>query len=328
MPACTTANECFTKLNQYGESTPLPAAATEFGEFSIDTQSVHTFAPGAKIKLFEANSGNSSDLYSTINMIVSNHMANIISNSWSSTGEFPDSPLEIILQQAAAEGISVNFSSGDSADNAATLGKPAVNYPGSSSWVTAVGGTSLLLTSDLRYKSETGWAWPFQVPNPNPLLPALSVGSTGGLSQYYTAGLWQSDAIGSISAGGYGLVGTHRAVPDISMLGDPQTGMAYISNGAWGNIGGTSVACPEFSGLIALVNQSRVTNSKTSVGLVAPLLYTMKYNPHQSIAPITSVIPPHATSVSVLTGGPHWNDITGLGSPYAPLFIQALANEQ
>ena len=337
LPQCTIANGCFTTLNQYGQTSPLPQNAPAGDpsptEISLDTQSVHSLAPGAKIILVMANTNTVPDQIIMINTIVSNNLAKIIANSWVNIPEEPDSPFEIVLKQGAAQGVSINFASGDYADNKAfTNSVPSVDYPASSSWVTAVGGSSLLMTSDGRYKNETGWAWPFLIMTsgePNTNQTSYAWGSTGGLSQYYTAQSWQADAIGNVYAGGYGLVGTHRAIPDISMLGDSATGVIIYDNANmnWlSSVGGTSLACPQFSAIIALANQARSQKNLPPIGLVTSLLYNMKYSTHQGNAPITNIVGPHATATSVLTGPAGWNDITGLGSPYAPLFIQALVN--
>ncbi len=324
LPSCTSDSGCFTKLNQTGGVLPPACTAASAGwdqEISLDVQSVHSLAPGAKIVLFEAESDDVTALYTTLNTAISLDYK-IISNSWG----YPEAdgsadPFdENILQQAAATGISVSASSGDYADYVDLVGAPSLAYPASSPWVTAVGGTSLFLTADGSYLNEVGWAWPF-------LSNGLIWGSTGGLSQFFTAQTGQSNAIGQLSAGGYGQISNKRAVPDISMVGDPNTGMAIYASTqspAWFGEGGTSLACPLFAAVTALVNQSRGSHGLTSIGLVAPRLYLLPYSIHQGMAPITNIVGPLTTTNSVLTGPAGWNDITGLGSPYAPLLLQAL----
>jgi subtilase family serine protease len=327
LSACTTANGCFSKLNQNGLASPLPPLSPADDdwttEISLDTQSAHSLAPGAKIVLYETNSNNNQDLYAALTTIVSNNSANVISNSWGAP-EFLNSEataLEATLEEAQAKGISVNFSTGDNADMKQYPNFTAtIEYPAASPHATAVGATALLMTSDGRYKGETGWAWPW-----------ADKGSTGGLSQYYTAPSWQQQTIANATAGGYGVVGTKRAVPDISMIGDPNTGLIiYNSNHspAWFQEGGTSLSCPLFSALLALANQSLAQHNKSPVGLAAPYLYQMTYSVHQGKAPLTNVVAPQNTISSVLSAGPGWNDITGLGTPYAPLFIQWLINNK
>lgn len=324
LPSCTSASGCFTKLNQYGQLSPLPesfpASDDWSGEISLDVQSAHTIVPGAQIILIEANSNNNDDLYAAINTAVSNQLASVISNSYGGP-EAADSPLEYILMQAAAQGISVNFSSGDDGDNVGSqTTTPSVDYPSSSPWATAVGGSKVQLNPNGSYKSEAGWAWPWE-----------DVGSTGGLSQYYTAQSWQRQAISTVNATGYGLVGSRRAVPDISLDGDPFSGFPVYDTADgtnWRQIGGTSLACPLYSSLIVIANQARVANQMPTVGLTTPYLYKMSYSQHQGSAPITNIVAPKYTQSSVLGANPGWNDITGLGSPYGPLFIQYLVNNR
>lgn len=324
LPACTSASGCFTKLNQYGQLSPLPesfpAGDDWSAEISLDVQSTHTIIPSAQIILIEANSNNNDDLYAAINTIVNKQLANVISNSYGGA-EAADSPLEYILMQAAAQGISVNFSSGDNGDNVGTqTSTPSVDYPSSSSWATAVGGTKVQLNPNGSYKYETGWAWPWE-----------DVGSTGGLSQYYTAQSWQQQAISTVNATGYGLVGNRRAVPDISLDGDPFSGFPVYDTAdgtAWRQIGGTSLACPLYSSLIVIANQARAARQMPTVGLTTPYLYKMSYSQHQGLAPITNIVAPKYTQSSVLGANPGWNDITGLGSPYGPTFIQYLVNNR
>lgn len=334
LPACTSASGCFTKLNEYGQAAPLPAVSPANDdwspEVSIDTQSAHSMAPGAKIILLEANSPNNNDLYAAIETVVNNNLANVISNSWSGQEE-PNDPSTLLFMQAAAQGISVNFSTGDSADNMGTgtanqQVKPTINYPGSSPYATGVGGTYLALNPNGSYRMETGWAWSWQ-----------DSGSTGGLSSYYTAPIWQQQAISNANAGGYGVVGTRRAQPDISLLGDPMSGFPIYDSSpsdpnsglvnGWGVYGGTSLACPMYTAIIAVANQARASAGKTTVGLTTQYLYNMPMSVHYGQAPITNIVAPAATPFSVLTANPSgWNDITGLGSVYAPLFVQYLLN--
>src|SRR6185437_3422900 len=331
LPLCTSVSGCFAKFNQYGEGSPLPEIPyhLDASEVRIDIQLAHSLAPGAKIYLFEADDNTVTDMGITFNTIISKNLAKVISASYVVGGntEFRDSPLESIFKQGAAQGVNINFASADYADNTHPYGEsgikpPSVMYPASSSWVTAVGGTYLTLTSYNGYKIETGWADPLNVQS----------GSTGGLSKYYTAQPWQSAAIGLMTAGGYdGLIGTRRAVPDVSMVGGSNMmiyNTYYFPTDPWEHDGGTSAACPLFSAIIALADQKRAEQSQPPIGLVTEQLYTMAYDVRQKMAPITNIVAPSATKTSVLTGGPHWNDITGLGSPYAPLFVKALINSK
>ena len=66
-------------------------------------------------------------------------------------------PREDTLVQAAIEGIGIYFSSGEDGDEAAHLGHTSTEWPASSPWVTAVGGTSLGIGAANNRAVETGW---------------------------------------------------------------------------------------------------------------------------------------------------------------------------
>src|SRR5439155_579168 len=86
LPPCTTANGCFRKINQNGQTSPLPASDTGWaGEISLDVDMVSAVCPQCHILLVEANSNND-DLYTAINQAVAQG-AKYVSNSWGG-GEF------------------------------------------------------------------------------------------------------------------------------------------------------------------------------------------------------------------------------------------------
>lgn len=314
LPPCTTANGCFTKVNQYNQTGPLPVADASWAtETDLDLQSIHSLAPNAKILLVEADSSSYTNMLTALHTVINGNLAGVISNSWGSRDVLTS--FEWWFQYAAAIGITTNFSSGDYGDNKKYYGLLTVDYPSASPFVTAIGGTRLVVTTDARYKNETAWA-----------APGSNLGSVGGLSYIYSSNEWQRAKLQDVNASGYGIVGSHRAVPDISMDGDPITGAVIYSGGRWASYGGTSLACPQFSALMALANQARAQRGKGRVGLVASLIYSMPYSRHQGAAPITNIVGPESTVSSVLSASPGWNDITGLGSPYAPLFIESLAS--
>src|SRR3981081_683743 len=83
-----------------------------------------------------------------------------------------------------------------------------------------------------------------------------------------------------------GVTGTMRNQPDVSLLGDPYTGMAALVNAQYGtqvaSVGGTSVAAPEMAAMWALVLQACSKSATCAqaqgaksyrLGNAAPLLY-------------------------------------------------------
>ena len=350
-------------------------------EVTLDIEAVHSMAPGAKIVLVAAPN-NYADLDEAVNWVVVHHLANIVTNSWGLSTDLASpgraSRDERIFMQAAVEGIGLNFSSGDNGDELANTGVKSVDYPASSPWVNAVGGTSLFLNSDNSYNFETGWGNDLvrkytcatkstdsstgllhcDTYNPAGLLDeGYTGGAGGGLSYNFTAQPWQSSAIGGDTAAGFGAVGTHRAVPDISMLADPYTGMnVYITDLSAGDTspeiepyGGTSLASPLFAGIMALVDQQRAANGLAPAGLASQYEYGLPGSALNDVSHPPSVgnpTPGDPNSIflyygsrysgsfftvtfnedSSLAAGSGWDDVTGVGSPNAPGFVAALGH--
>jgi subtilase family serine protease len=338
-------------------------------EVTLDVEAVHAMAPGAKIVLVAAPN-NYSDLDEAVNWVVVHHLANIVTNSWGLSTDLMSpgraSRDERIFMQAAAEGIGLNFSSGDNGDELANTGGKTVDYPASSPWVNAVGGTSLFLNSDNSYNSETGWGTNLQrlytcahytvnsttglreCANYNPAGAfnyGFDGGAGGGLSYNFAGQPWQSSKIGTATAAGFGTVGTHRAVPDISMLADPYTGMnVWITDLSAGDTapeaepyGGTSLASPLFAGIMALVDQQRATHGMGSAGLASQYLYNLPTNAVHDVSNTSSFsryygsrysgsfFQPAFNQDSSLAVGTGWDDVTGVGTPDAPAFVAALS---
>lgn len=350
--------------------TTCPNASSFSREVALDVESSHTLAPGDNTVLVLGDGDQRGTLTDVINTLIQNNYtiagfsnAYVISNSWSDPEYGIDTALESTLELAAAAGISVNFSSGDCGDNTystqikCTGSGLAVNYPSSSAYVTAVGATALFVDSQYRYAFETVWGGVKTINN----ISSYEGGTGGGISQYYGPVAWQN-SISNFTAGGYGVInnyGNRRALPDIAMLGDPQTGLLIIAEGAQVQDGGTSLACPLFSATLVLINQARsLLNKGTPIGQAAPYLYQMNQvllanRAINLIIPpaliISGATPPPATVIqgtpapasaftinnktfgwdSSLTVEPEeqfWNDAVGVGSPNIPNFVLTMAN--
>ncbi len=245
------------------------------GEITLDVEWVHAMAPKAKIDLV-IGPNNGADLDEAINYAVVHHLGNTISNSWAAVEGFGN-PAQFnrdnrILEQAAAEGIDVNFSSGDDGDYSTVLPFKTVSFPASSPFATAIGGTSLGLDSTNHIAFQTGWGTNLtrianraslgNPPDDPPLHLGFQFGAGGGSSLTFTKPDFQSN-----------LPGTMRLVPDISMLADPYTGVEIIETvggqPSVGVIGGTSLACPMFSAIMAIASEK----AGTGLGQAAPLVY-------------------------------------------------------
>jgi subtilase family serine protease len=238
LPACTSANGCFHKINQEGKAKPLPAKEGEWaGEISIDVQMAHAICQSCKVLLVEARGETFADLGAAVNAAVAAG-ATVISNSYGGPERSPSSS-KLAAEYFEHPGVVITASSGDCGYlNTACAGlRNAAEFPADSPHVVAVGGTSL---RD-RMKTWTSSAW--------------SEGGSG-CSVVFTAALWQSSAANFSATG----CGSGRSVADVSAIGDPNTGVdVYDStpegNGdptGWGVWGGTSVSSPIVAAEFAL----------------------------------------------------------------------------
>jgi subtilase family serine protease len=174
--------------------------------------------------------------------------------------------VENALEFAAAAGISVLAASGDkgSADCVDNQGNPvdqlATNYPASSQWVTAVGGTNFTLNAANQIDSQVVW---------NDTTDQVDAGG-GGFSAIFPRPPYQTGVVSRDS----------RALPDVSMLADIGPGYAIFCTArgvagcnGWTTVGGTSAATPLLAGGIALVDQDLRRNQRELLGFLDPLLY-------------------------------------------------------
>jgi subtilase family serine protease len=259
-------------------------------EIDIDVQWAHSIAPGAKIVVVVAPGADNESLQAGMSYIVSNHLADAVSDSWGGEADLFSGPLEEqsydqILELAAAKGISFQFSSGDSGDNG--LGTPigAISVPANSPHATAVGGTSILNNPNGSGYETLGWGSSFVLLNnqgvqdpPSPY-PAYFGGSGGGESAYFPKPSWQAS-----------LPGTGRQTPDVSALADPYTGVPIVvtSQGVQGvevGWGGTSLASPIFTALWTIANQ----HAGHSLGLAAPYIAGLKPGDLVDVLPLSSI---------------------------------------
>jgi hypothetical protein len=213
LPACTTANGCFRKVNQTGSTTNLPAQNVGWSqEQALDLDMASAICPGCKLLLVEANSASFADLAACVNT-AANLGAHVINGSYggSESGGGSTEP------SYNHPGVAITISSGD-----AGFG---VEFPASSNHVTAVGGTSLRTSTSTRGWTETAWS-----------------GAGSGCSTRFAKPSWQHDTGCS-----------RRTVADVSAVADPNTGVAVFAPlselaSDWLVFGGTSAAAPIVAG--------------------------------------------------------------------------------
>jgi subtilase family serine protease len=248
-------------------------------ETTLDVEWAHAIAPDATIMLVQAASANNGDLLAAVDYATS-HGAHVVSMSWGSN-ENPNQTSDDVHFQVP--GVTFFAASGDSGSG--TI------WPSTSPNVVAVGGTHLAVDASGNVLSETGWT-----------------GSGGGLSSVYAAPSYQS-----------GLGFSKRAVPDVSYVADPATGVSVYdsvrSQGqqGWLVVGGTSAGSPQWAALTACVNGQRTS----PLGSTLNDLYA---NPG-TFRDITS------GSNGAFSCAPGFDLVTGLGSPrfdqLAPALIAA-----
>lgn len=272
-----------------------------YGEQTLDVESVHGLAPGARVRYVAAASCNDPDLADALARIVNNRLASIISDSWggteASSAGFVD-VYHLILQTAAAEGIGVLFSSGDNGyespgEDPGGSTRIQVDYPTSDPWATSVGGTSLAIGARGNYLFETSWgtilnplaksgkSWQYPLPGPYPA--GFDGGSGGGTSTLFGQPGYQQgvvpDRLSHKLPGGRWSASPMRVVPDVSAYADPATGFligqtVLQPNGksyrfSLSRIGGTSVSCPTFAGIEADAQQA----AGGPLGFANPAIY-------------------------------------------------------
>jgi len=142
LPACTTANGCFQKVNQSGGSSLPKTDAGWATEISLDLDMVSAACPDCKILLVEASSASFANLGAAVNYAAGRGVA-AISNSYGGSDSSQSSAYD-------HPGIAITASTGD--------GGYGVESPASYGTVVAVGGTSLHKASTARGWSESAWS--------------------------------------------------------------------------------------------------------------------------------------------------------------------------
>ncbi|HUA11989.1 MAG TPA: S53 family peptidase [Solirubrobacteraceae bacterium] len=280
-------------------------------EQTLDVETVHAIAPGAKI-LYVGAKNCVTGLYKALHEIVDNHEASIISNSWAGIelleSERETRAGESILLMADGTGIATEFAAGDEGDDFSVAGFNSPDSPGSSPYTTGVGGTVVKIGPDNENAGEVGWS------------TSASVLCTTNLAELHypkckssKVGTWLKSSYAYGGGGGtsyrnpepsyqfevvpFGLAARNAAVthtfnrvePDISMMADPATGlrvgetMAFPESGVHYTeyaLGGTSLATPMLSGLLADTNQA----VGAELGFINPLLYALDESSYATTA--------------------------------------------
>jgi subtilase family serine protease len=270
LPACTTANGCFRKADQNG-GTHYPRKNGGWAqEISLDLDMASAICPNCHILLVEASSNSFANLGAAENRAAAMG-ATVISNSWGGS-DAADSTYGAYFNHP---GIAITVSTGDAGYG--------VEYPASSHYVTAVGGTHLTVGGGTRGWTETAWS-----------------GAGSGCSTLNTALSGQAS---------FGTGCSNRAVADVSAVADPNTGVAVYDSTAyqglsgWLVFGGTSVSAPIIASVYALA------------GNAASIDNNYAYAHSSSLNDVTSGSNGTCTTSQWCHARAGWDGPTGLGTP-------------
>lgn len=176
---------------------------------------------------------------------------------------------ERLLTQAAALGITTLAASGDLGFEECKTNERGGSFPGTSPFITSVGGTSLTLTAGNRIADQVVWST-------YATEGSRGVGTGGGPSAVWGRPSFQR-------APGIGPQLQHgkptRLTPDIAAMASFTPGLAVFDDGVWGLGGGTSAATPLEAAIVALVLQEERKAGHPRLGSLPPLLYELARGP-------------------------------------------------
>lgn len=281
LPACTSQNGCFRKVNQRGVASTYPARNAGWAlETSMDVEVAHALCENCSLLLVEADSANTGNLATAVNTAVKLG-ATVISNSYGGS-EISNSSIVAAYNHP---GVAITASAGDSGYG--------VSFPASLPTVVAVGGTSLTVSKAAngryRYDGEAVWS-----------------GTGSGCSASFSAQSWQRAATGW----GATSCSARRGMADVAADADPATGAAvydstpYSGQSGWYVLGGTSLSSPLIAAVFALADNAN------STAYPASLLYAKPSGLHDIT---TGKNGNCATTMCHGTSG--YDGPTGLGSP-------------
>jgi subtilase family serine protease len=315
-----------------------------YGEETLDVEAAHGMAPDANVMYYAARSCSNNDLLDAMARIVDDNKASIVTDSWGEPSQYVGAGLivayEQVFEQGAAQGIGFLFSSGDQGDEVNNTGTMQTDFPVSDPWVTAVGGTSTGIDRDGALSVEAGWGtYQYALSNDGkswvPIAdPPFRYGAGGGFSTLWNRPDYQDGVVPPGSSG--------RAVPDVGLDGDPNTGMLIgetqtFPDGVYYDvfrIGGTSLSSPLFAGMQADATQA----AGGRLGFANPAIYQLA---RDGVAAYNDVLPNEDAVVrtdfadgidgkngyrysvrtfdddSSLWTAKGWDPVTGIGTPNA-----------
>ena len=278
----------------HGKNQPTGDQNGPDGEVMLDIEVAGAIAEAAAIAVYFAPNTDQGFLDAVTTAIHdTTNKPSVISISWggpeSSWTQQSLAALDQAFQAAAAMGITVCVAAGDNgSSDGATDGSDHVDFPASSPYALACGGTSVQASNN-SITSETVW-------NDG----AQGGSSGGGISTFFALPPYQEGLSAALTSGSTRAL-THRGVPDVAGDADENTGYEVRVDGSDTVIGGTSAVAPLWSGMIARINSA---NGKP-VGFLNPMLY-----PNQ--AAFNDITQGNNGDFAAAKG---WDACTGIGTP-------------
>ncbi|RQR55055.1 peptidase S53 [Burkholderia sp. Bp9140] len=263
----------------------LPSTDTSANlEWSLDSQTVVGMSGGIKqLNFYVARSFTWSDMALAINRAVTDNTARVVNMSIGGCESWaPTAAIDTLFELAVAQGQTFAVSSGDSGSVAYGCTGTSVQYPATSPYVVAVGGTTLYTNGNGSYGGETAWD-----------------GSGGGISGIEPIPSWQSN-VPALKGRAF------RGMPDIAFDADPNSGALIVVGGQLELVGGTSLSAPLFSATWARMLSGACA---TNLGFAAPTLYSAEATTPSIFRDITN------GSNGAYSAGSGWDFVTGWGTP-------------
>jgi kumamolisin len=287
----------------HGTNAPTGDVTGPDGEVMLDIEMIGSIVPAANIVVYfgpNTDAGFHDAVTAAIHDTA--NKPSVISISWGGSESTwtaqAMTAMDDAFQAAAAMGITVCVASGDSGStDGVSDGLDHVDFPASSPYALACGGTSLR-ANQTAITSEVVW-------NDG----ANGGASGGGISSFFPTPGWQKGKKVT-HRDGSSVALTRRGVPDVAGDADPQTGYNVRIDGTDIVIGGTSAVAPLWAGLVARINQA----ARTPAGYLNPMLYSKP----QALRDIIS------GSNGDFEAAKGWDACTGLGTPNGALLPGAI----
>lgn len=277
-------------------------------EVTMDVEMLAALAPGARLVVYFAPSDRQ---FLALHRAIYDrrNKPSVLSISWgqreTAVGANALKSIHSLLETAAHLGITVCASTGDQgAQDGSPDGALTVNFPASSPFCLACGGTSTHFAKrgdHLRILRETVW---------NSVHFNVHGATGGGVSRAFPTPPWQKDARVPLSPTGR----PGRGVPDVAGPADPRSGCDLLINGQTFTSAGTSAVAPLWAALIARCNA--VLGCRC--GHINQPLYGFAAQGKRCLRPVLK------GSNGGYHAGPGWNPCTGYGTPLGSSLLRAL----